>query len=156
MSGIDKSNSSTTTPAPATKSVGQGRGPRSRRNVAELASAILARDVRKISLMVTKAALDGDMAAAKLVLGLLIPVPKDRTVKFDLGPITNASDGDQALSAVLAAVAAGKLTPSEGDKLAGIIKHKSETSHMAEVERRLSELEAAGNARTITYRKVGN
>jgi hypothetical protein len=29
---------------------------------------------------VTKAALDGDMAAAKLVLGLLIPVPKSSSL----------------------------------------------------------------------------
>jgi hypothetical protein len=148
MSGIDKTDES----GGDAKAPVERRPRRARRNVAELASAILARDVRKISLMVTKAALDGDMQAAKLVLGLLIPVPKDRTVKFDLPPITNASDAEAAIGSVLAAVAAGRLTPGEGDRIVSIIKTKAEAGHMAEVERRLDALESQ---KTITsYRRI--
>jgi hypothetical protein len=114
----------------------------------------LARDVRKISLMVTKAALDGDMQAAKLVLGLLIPVPKDRVVKFDLPPITNASDAEAAIGSVLAAVAAGRLTPGEGDRIVSIIKTKAEATHMREMEDRMTALEQAQPHQIRSYRKV--
>jgi hypothetical protein len=152
MSGIEETNSTEDDSGSDAKAPVKRRPRRARRNVAELASTILARDVRKISLMVTKAALDGDMAAAKLVLGLLIPVPKSRTVKFELGPISSASDGEHALGGVLAAVAGGQLTPNEGGKIADIIRHKAETGHMAEVERRLEALESQ---KTITsYRRI--
>jgi hypothetical protein len=152
MSDIDSTAADSDTDA---KAPVERRPRRARRNVAELASAILARDVRKISLMVTHAALAGDMAAAKLVLGLLIPVPKDRVVKFDLPPINSASDGEAAIGSVLAAVAAGRLTPGEGDRIVSIIKTKVETQHARIVEERLEALEQAQPRQITSYRRVG-
>jgi hypothetical protein len=151
MNGIDKTDES----GGDVKAPVERRPRRARRNVTELASAILARDVRKISLMVTKAALDGDMQAAKLVLGLLIPVPKDRAVKFTVPEIRNAEDGQAAVSAVLAACGAGALTPAEAKTLSDIIHKKVEVSHMAAVEARVAQLEAQQSGKQLEYRRVG-
>jgi hypothetical protein len=142
MSGIEETNSAEGDTGGDVKAPVERRPRRARRNVAELASAILARDVRKISLMVTKAALDGDMQAAKLVLGLLIPVPKNRVVKFELPPINSAADGEAALAAILAACGAGKLTPDEAKTLSDIVARKVETTHMRVLEERMQVLEA--------------
>ncbi len=51
-------------------------------------------------------------------------------------------------------MAAGKLTVDEGDKLAGTNQRMGEAVHMRLVEERLAALEAASNAKTLTYRKV--
>ena len=47
---------------------------------------------------------------------------KDRDVSLDLPAVAKADDAAQALSAVLAAVADGTITPSEAVALAGLIE----------------------------------
>jgi hypothetical protein len=59
-----------------------------------------------------------------------------------------------AVGAILAAVAAGKLTVDEGDKLASIVHRKAETQHLRLIEERLAAVEAANNAKTLTYRRI--
>jgi hypothetical protein len=98
------------------------------------------------------AALAGDVKAADALLARVLP--RTRNVMFDLPPINDAADGALALSAILAACGAGKLTPDEAKVLSDIVHKKVETSHMAAVERRLGELEAAASGKALTYRRV--
>jgi hypothetical protein len=56
-------------------------------------------------------ALTGDMAALRLCLERILPPRKDRPVNFAFPKITNAKEAAATMSAVLAAVASGELTP---------------------------------------------
>jgi hypothetical protein len=106
--------------------------------------------------VLVEAAKAGDVPSATLLLNRLWPVPKGRLVAFELPAINTAADGEAALGAILAACGAGKLTPDEAKTLSDIVHRKVEVVHMAAVEARLSELEAAGKPQQITsYRKVG-
>lgn len=66
-------------------------------------------------------ALAGDMAALRLCLDRILPPRKDRPVTFDLPSIKRAGDAAAVTSAVLAAVAAGELTPSDAAEIGKLI-----------------------------------
>ena len=59
-------------------------------------------------------ALAGDTTALRLCLERIAPPRKDTTVQFDLPTMETAQDTAQAAQAVLHAVSAGELTPTEG------------------------------------------
>jgi hypothetical protein len=127
----------------------------SRHRVTQLAETLLSKDIKKIIEVVRKAAIDGDMVAARVVLDKLIPNARQRFVSFPMPAIETAADAEGAIGAVLAAVAAGQLVPDEADKIVSIIKSKAETTHMRLIEERLAVLEAASKQQQITsYRKV--
>jgi hypothetical protein len=131
---------------------GKPRGARHRATA--LAEKLLSKDIEKVVEAVQAAAEAGDMVACKLILDRLAPPPKGRLVIFNLPPINTAADAETAIGAVLTAVAAGKLTVDEGDKLAGIIERKAEATHLRELTDRLAALEAAGKPQELTYRRV--
>src|SRR4051812_40575112 len=58
-------------------------------------------------------ALEGDPQALRMCMDRLVPPRRDRPVTFDLPPIESAADITSASRALLEAVAAGDLTPSE-------------------------------------------
>jgi hypothetical protein len=101
--------------------------------------------------MVQKA-LEGDTKAAEWVAARAFP--KTRLVQFELPDIQSAADAEKALGAVLQAVAAGKLSVEEGDKLAGTIGRLGESVHMRLVEDRLNALEAAQPATVTSYERI--
>jgi hypothetical protein len=101
--------------------------------------------------MVQKA-LEGDTKAAEWVAARAFP--KTRLVQFELPDIQSAADAEKALGAVLQAVAAGKLSVEEGDKLAGTIGRLGEAVHMRLVEDRLNALEAAQPATVTSYKRI--
>jgi hypothetical protein len=86
-------------------------------------------------------ALAGDANMLRVLLGTMVPVRRDRPVEFELPPINTAADALAASSAVLAECAAGTLTPSEAREVMGLITTHVRTVEVAELERRLSELE---------------
>lgn len=89
-----------------------------------------------------EAAKGGDIRAAELILSRCWPARKGRTVAFPLPPVQSAADVLAAVSAVVAAVAAGDLTPDEGQQLAAVLEASRKTIELADVERRLAALEA--------------
>ena len=62
-------------------------------------------------------ALAGDMAALRICLDRILPPRRDRPVTFALPPIESAQDAAATVSAVLAAVAAGDLTPADAGEI---------------------------------------
>jgi hypothetical protein len=70
---------------------------------------------------VVAAAKNGDMTAARIIVERLLPPKKDRPVSFALPCIASAGDAAKAMGALLAAVAAGNLTPSEAGELSKIV-----------------------------------
>ena len=86
-------------------------------------------------------ALAGDMAAIRLCLDRILPPRKDRPVTFALPPIESAQDAAATVSAVLAAVAAGEITPADAGEISKLIEAYVRAFETAELAERLERLE---------------
>lgn len=89
------------------------------------------------------AALAGDPSALRLCIERLAPAPRDAPVPFDLPPMETAADAATAAGAVLAACAAGELTPIEATRVMGLVDAFRRALELTEIEERLAALEAA-------------
>ncbi len=86
-----------------------------------------------------KAALSGDVSAAKLLLDRVLPAV--RTVKIKLPKIERAADAMNALSQLLESAAAGEITATEAEGLSKLARSYLETDAMARLEERLAAVE---------------
>lgn len=86
-------------------------------------------------------AMAGDMTALKLCLDRLAPVRRDRPVTFDLPEIQTTEDLPKATRAILEAVAAGELTPSEAAELGKLVDAHAKAIEVTDLHRRLEALE---------------
>lgn len=86
-------------------------------------------------------ALEGDAAMIRVVLDRVSPVPKDKPVTLDLPVMDNAASIPAAMSSILAACAAGELTPSEAASLAGLVETHRRALETSELETRIAALE---------------
>jgi hypothetical protein len=86
-------------------------------------------------------ALAGDGVALRLCLDRLVPPRRDRPVRFKLPPLTSTADAVAAMAAIVAAVAAGDLTPDEASQLSGLVANTVKTIQATELERRVRALE---------------
>ncbi len=84
-----------------------------RHQLSVIALALLDGEAEALTRKVVELALAGDMAALRLCLERIAPPRRNAPVAFELPPITGAADAAQAVAAVLAAVAAGDLTPDQ-------------------------------------------
>jgi hypothetical protein len=84
---------------------------------------------------------NGDMAALRLCLERIIPPRKDRPVAFSLPPIASPKDATAALSALLAAVASGDLTPVEASEIGKLVDGYVKAVEANELAERLAVLE---------------
>lgn len=88
-----------------------------------------------------EAAKGGDMRAAELILSRVWPVRKGRPVSLDLPAIKSAGDVVTALSTVAESVAAGALTPDEGQAVAAVLETKRRAIETVDHENRIKALE---------------
>jgi len=103
-------------------------------------------DAEAITRAVIEAAKGGDLTAARLVLDRIAPARREPTVAVDLPAMTSAADLPEAVSAILAAVAAGDLSPTEAGRLSGVLADTARALEAHEIEARVSELEARFHA----------
>ena len=89
----------------------------------------------------------GDTTCIRLCLDRIAPVRRDRPVCFKLPNMAKAKDAVKASAAIVAAVAAGDLTPSEAPELGKVVDGYARTLQAAEFEQRISNLEKAVEAR---------
>jgi hypothetical protein len=105
---------------------------RGSRNKATLAAAgLLAGESEALTRKAVEMALAGDPTAMRLCMERVLPPCRERTVKFSLPPITVAAMGETcgpsardislAMNAVTSALAQGEITPSEAEKIAGVV-----------------------------------
>ena len=94
------------------KPAGRSQGSRNKATLA--VEALLDGEVEGLTRKVIDLALDGDTTALRLCLDRLCPPRKDRLVSFKLPPMKAPADAVAAMSALLAAVAKGKVTPGGG------------------------------------------
>jgi hypothetical protein len=119
-----------------------GRKPGSRNKATLVALALMEGDAEKIVRKVVDAAIEGDMAAARLVLERLVPPAREKPVSLDL-PNTETAEGiSNAQEAVLQAIANGELLPGEATTLAAIVENRRKALETQELEQRIRALEA--------------
>lgn len=83
----------------------------------------------------------GDMRAAEIILARIWPPPRGRRVRLALPPINSAADLVQALGQVIAAAAAGEITPDEANTIAALMETTRRAIELGEIEDRLKALE---------------
>jgi hypothetical protein len=86
-------------------------------------------------------ALQGDTTALRLCLERIAPPRRDAPVAFALPPMKSARDAAQAAAAIVEAVAAGDLTPTEGAHVMGLVDAYRRTLETSDLESRLAALE---------------
>jgi hypothetical protein len=116
--------------------------PKGARNKALLALDAMGEEgARDIMKAVITAAQNGDMRAAEILLRRLWPERKGRPITLDLPPIQSAADLAAAMGAVTQAVAAGELSPDEGQAVAALLETQRRAIETAELEKRIAALE---------------
>ena len=78
----------------------------------------------------------------RLCMDRICPPRKERPISCKLPKLNDPSDLVAGISAVLASVANGELTPGEGQALASLIEAQRRTLETEDIEQRLIALEA--------------
>ena len=83
----------------------------------------------------------GDACALRLVLERLIPPVRERRISLELPKVKTPAGVTAAIGTVLEAIAAGKITTSEGQALAGLLSEQRRNIEVTELEARIRNLE---------------
>jgi hypothetical protein len=120
---------------------GKGR-PCGSRNKATLAiDKLLDGQAEAITQKCVALALEGDTTALRLAMERIAPVRKGRPVVMSLPAVDKPTDVTAAISAVVASMAAGNLTPEEASAVAGVIEVQRRAIETADHEARLTAIE---------------
>lgn len=107
-----------------------------------LAREMLESESEALVAHVLASALAGDPIAQRSCFTRLLPPRRDLHVEVDIPPIVTAADALRTMGVVTAMVGEGRLTPTEGYKLATIIDLQRRAIETCELERRIQILEA--------------
>jgi uncharacterized protein DUF5681 len=119
-----------------------GGRPKGSRNKATIAlESLLDGHAEALTQKAIELALGGDMTALRLCLDRILPARKDRPVAFEMPSIQRAEDTRTASAALLAAVSAGSLTPSEAAEVSKLIDAYVKAIEVTEVLARIEKLE---------------
>ncbi len=122
---------------------GKPKGARHRSTLA--AQALLDGESEALTRKAVSMALEGDVTALRLCLERITPPRRDTPVTFDLPVMRSLRDAASAAAAIIAAVAAGDLTPTEGTHVMALIDSFRRTLEVTEIEERIANLERARN-----------
>ncbi len=121
---------------------GRGR-PKGSRNKSTLsAQRIFAQHADSIARKCIADALRGNGRAMDRCIERVAPPLKEQLVKLTIPSITTISEVPAALNTVLQAAAAGRLTPADAVKLAGMLEERCRIMATVEHENRLQALES--------------
>jgi hypothetical protein len=128
---------------PGTSGNPAGRPPGARNHATLLAEQLFDGASGALANKAVQMALDGDIAALRLVLGRIIAPRRHRPSAFTLPPLASAADGAPALAAVAAAAADGAISPEEAASFSQIVDAFIRAIEAGEVEARVQRLERA-------------
>ena len=120
-----------------------GRKPGSKNRTTLVAAALLDGEAEELVRTAVERAKAGDGPILKFLLSRIFP--RERLIEFDLPPMNFADDAVASLGRILAAVAQGRISPSEGASLSALIDTYTRAIEMADVVKRLDMLEAQIN-----------
>jgi len=123
----------------------KGRPKGSRNKTTLIAKALRGGEVDALTRNIVERALHGDAVALRICLDRLLPRRRDRRVQFEL-PELAAGDVAGASRAVLAACAAGALSPREATDVMGLIETHVRALEVSEFQTRRTKLERGRQA----------
>ncbi|MFN3642572.1 MAG: DUF5681 domain-containing protein [Gemmobacter sp.] len=118
-----------------------GRPHGARHKATRAALALLDGEAEALTRQAVTMALGGDVTALRLCLERIAPPRKDSPVTVALPPMHSAADAAKAAGALLDAVAAGELTPTEGAHVMALVEAYRRTLETSELEARIAALE---------------
>ena len=83
----------------------------------------------------------GDGPALRLCLDRIAPPRKDAPISITLPPVRSIEDAVDASATLLAAVAAGDVTPDEAGRVMALLTGHRQIIETGELERRIAALE---------------
>lgn len=119
----------------------KGKPEGSRNKVTLAAEGILDGEAEALTRKAIEMALAGDGTALRLCIERLMPVRKERRVKFNLGKVEGVADHPSAQSRIAQAVASGELAPGEGLTLSSMLDSQRRSLETAELGERLAKIE---------------
>ncbi|HEV2629445.1 MAG TPA: hypothetical protein VGV41_12470 [Pseudolabrys sp.] len=131
-------------PKPRGRPFQKGNGGRrrgSRNRLPRDLKQIIADDMPAIIEKLRERALGGNTAAAVALLRTLIPPAVSEPILIEIPTVEKAADAVQAIAAVIRAVTAGQIAPDAGEQIVGLIERQSRVLEVADLERRLVEIE---------------
>ena len=99
-----------------------GRPRGARNNTTVLIEQLIEGDAEFIMRRLIAQAKAGNPRALSLLMPALLPKRKDRPIELELPTLEEASDAPRAIAAIIAAVCAGEVTPSEGTSLTRMVE----------------------------------
>ena len=120
-----------------------GRPKGARHKATQAVEQLMQGQVERITGAVIEAAAGGDMQAARLVLDRISPARREPAVSIDMPNIETAADLPMAIAAILQAVSAGDLTPSEAAKITNTIEAAGSAIELHDLDRRIASIEAS-------------
>ena len=90
---------------------------------------------------VVEKALEGDRAAMRLCFERILPLRVGRALSFDLPAVKSTGDAASAMSAIVAAVGAGEITPAEATEVSQLIDAATRAFEVRDFDRRLEATE---------------
>ena len=118
-----------------------GKPKGTRHKATRAALALLDGEAEALTRQAVTMALGGDATALRLCLERIAPPRRDAPVTFALPPMQSARDAAQPAASVLAAVAEGELTPSEGAHVMALVETYRRTLETTDMESRIAALE---------------
>jgi len=120
---------------------GKGRPLGSRNKASIVLQSMIEGEGEDVVRSLIKQALDGNTAAAKILVERIVPPAKERAVSIELPKVVNATDAINAATEVLANFAAGEITPSEMNTAITALTKFSGMIEAADFDKRLTDLE---------------
>jgi hypothetical protein len=140
MNELPRKNAATTRGRPFAPG-NRGRPQGSRHKATLAIEALLEGEHEALTRKAVEKALEGDVTALRLCLDRLAPPRKDSPVTIELPAVKSAEDTVEASSVLLAAVAAGEITPGEASTMMSLLVAHRGIIEMGELERRIAALE---------------
>jgi translation elongation factor EF-Tu-like GTPase len=85
----------------------------------------------------------GDVSALRLALDRLMPTARESCIKVELPPVESVSDVPRVIGMIVARVANGELTPSEGATVVGMLSAMRAAFEAIDLAARISAIELA-------------
>lgn len=118
-----------------------GKAKGTRNHTTRALEALLDGEAEALTRRAIELAQDGDTVALRLCLDRLLPPRKDRPITFDLPPVETTDDLPKATGAIVSAVAAGELTPSEAAEISKTLDVHVRAIEATDLHKRLARLE---------------
>jgi hypothetical protein len=123
-----------------------GKKPGTRHKKTLLLAAMSDDDRAAIVAKIIRQARRGDRASQKLIVDRTEPPRRGSPVKFALPPIVTTADVVAAQGAITAAMAAGRITPSEAIEVSAVVELARRAIETSQLEARLVAIETSMGA----------